>query len=155
MPFFTSPHNIRSLTRLVGLQVVFRMPRMLHGIHRSIMSAGQSLIPSVQNMGSISFYPREYPTNWSQIRRWVLKRDGYQCRVTWIDVYGIPRRCQNKKHLHVHHLTPLSEGGSSNAENLVTQCEEHHVAQHPHLRNYINHSQSESQPYSAYLAPFY
>jgi len=155
LPTF-SQHSVRRLTHAVGLQVAFGMPRILNNIHRTIMQAGQSFSPSLPNIGRLPRYlPNQgYPENWPRIRRWVLKRDGYQCRATWMDGYGITHRCQNRKHLHVHHLIPLSKGGSSTAENLETQCEGHHVSQHPHLRNYINHP-PDFQPYFPQSQPYY
>lgn len=132
-PFFTSPRNVRRLTHAVGLSIAFRMPKTLNNIHRSIMHAGQSFIPSVQSMGSIPFCLKGYPTNWHQIRRWVLNRDGHQCRNTWIDEYGMVHRCQNRRKLHAHHLVPISKGGTSTSENLITHCESCHSTKHKYL----------------------
>jgi len=38
--------------------------------------------------------------------------------------------CANKA-LHVHHIVPLSEGGTNDPRNLVTLCHDCHLAQHP------------------------
>ena len=55
----------------------------------------------------------EYPDDWDERRKQVLERDGYECQE-----YGATDTT-----LHVHHLTPISEGGSHNLSNLETLCE--------------------------------
>ena len=65
-----------------------------------------------------------YPTNWEEIIRAVRERDGYRCT-----------QCgETSVVLHVHHVIPLSKGGSNSMSNLVTLCEKHHTAKHDHMR---------------------
>jgi 5-methylcytosine-specific restriction endonuclease McrA len=47
-----------------------------------------------------------------------------QCQCTWIDGQG--RRCPNDRNVHIHHIKPLSEGGTNDIENLTTLCATHH-----------------------------
>jgi len=55
----------------------------------------------------------EYPDDWSDRRKQVLERDGYECQ-----------ECgSSDRTLHVHHVTPISEGGSHRLSNLETLCE--------------------------------
>ena len=53
-------------------------------------------------------------------------RDRSQC--TFIDGNG--RRCGERKDLHVHHVLPVSRGGSNDPENLTTLCVFHHELVH-------------------------
>ena len=65
----------------------------------------------------------EYPYNWDSIRADVLKRDGHRCG-----------NCGSSTSLHVHHIVPLSKGGTNNPSNLRTLCEDCHKLLHPHMR---------------------
>jgi hypothetical protein len=64
-----------------------------------------------------------YPPNWNEIRQEVLARDGYRCG-----------NCGSTSKLHVHHIVPLSLGGSNELGNLRTLCKICHVKLHPHMR---------------------
>lgn len=56
---------------------------------------------------------------WRLIRRRILKRDRYRCRVFDCSVTGA-------KNLSVHHITPRDEGGKDEDSNLITLCHKHH-----------------------------
>lgn len=63
----------------------------------------------------------EYPDDWDDRRERVLERDDYQCQ-----------RCgATDTTLHVHHVTPISKGGSHRLSNLETLCESCHAEEHP------------------------
>lgn len=64
-----------------------------------------------------------YPEDWDIIRIQVLMRDDYRCG-----------NCGSTKNLHVHHIVPLSRGGTNQLSNLRTICEECHKKIHPHMR---------------------
>lgn len=49
-------------------------------------------------------------------------RDGFRC--TFVDAQG--QRCDADRWLHIHHLKPVSQGGSNEPENLTTLCSAHH-----------------------------
>lgn len=66
-----------------------------------------------------------YPTDWEDVRRRVLERDGYQCIEATVGCDGP---------LQIHHVLPLSRGGTNRLENLVTLCLYHHCTKHEHLR---------------------
>lgn len=66
-----------------------------------------------------------YPDNWDEIRREVLELDNYRCQNCGITT----------KRLHIHHIKPLSAGGTNDIANLVCLCEECHCAENPHLTN--------------------
>jgi len=70
---------------------------------------------------------RPYPVNWNEIIARVKERDNYTCR-----------KC-NKRftsfELRVHHMIPLSKGGSNNDTNLQTLCDNCHNSKHFHLKN--------------------
>jgi hypothetical protein len=66
----------------------------------------------------------QYPSDWESIRREVLARDGYRCG-----------NCGGTESLHVHHIVPLSRGGTNGLTNLRTLCENCHKKIHPHMRD--------------------
>lgn len=41
--------------------------------------------------------------------------------------------CNDSGNLEVHHIIPVSRGGSDSLDNLVTLCRKHHAKQHPFL----------------------
>jgi 5-methylcytosine-specific restriction endonuclease McrA len=47
------------------------------------------------------------------VRREVLARDGHQCRTAG---------CGSARFLDVHHVIPRDDGGSNDADNLITVC---------------------------------
>jgi hypothetical protein len=55
------------------------------------------------------------------MRRKVKHRDKGRCRVPG---------CRASCNIDIHHLRPLSEGGTHAYDNLVTLCEAHHIALH-------------------------
>lgn len=58
---------------------------------------------------------------WKQLRAHVLVRDGNRCAVGRL--FGGP--CHPS--LHVHHITPVEDGGARlDADNCVTVCQSHH-----------------------------
>lgn len=61
-----------------------------------------------------------YPPYWNYIRNVVLIRDNGRCQIS-----GCPSRTE----IHIHHRTPLSQGGSHRPENLVSLCVFHHGLQ--------------------------
>lgn len=69
-------------------------------------------------------YPGQYPPNWAELRLEILRRDGHRCG-----------NCGSTTNLHVHHIVPLSKGGSSDPGNLRTLCESCHKRLHPHMRD--------------------
>lgn len=65
-----------------------------------------------------------YPENWEDLRQEVLERDEYQCG-----------NCGSTDSLHVHHIVPLSLGGSNQPSNLRTLCKSCHKKLHPHMKD--------------------
>lgn len=63
----------------------------------------------------------EYPPNWPEISLAVKKRDGYKCQVHKL-VPGIFCSRRRPCLLHVHHIIPVSCGGSHHPSNLLTLC---------------------------------
>lgn len=68
-----------------------------------------------------------YPSNWESIRRRILRRDEYRCQNQDCATQGGPR---SNVELHVHHKTPLSDGGSHSPTNLITLCQSCHSDHH-------------------------
>ncbi|MBI4300272.1 MAG: HNH endonuclease [Chloroflexi bacterium] len=66
-------------------------------------------------------YP--YPPNWSEVSQNIRKRDRYRCT-----------QCgASDVELHVHHIVPLSQGGSNDPDNLITLCDYCHKEIHPRM----------------------
>jgi len=63
------------------------------------------------------------PETWNRIRQHVLQRDSYTCQ-------GCAAACTV---LNVHHIVPLSRGGSDDPSNLHTLCNDCHAKIHPWL----------------------
>lgn len=59
-----------------------------------------------------------YPPFWKYLRSIVLAKDSNRCQVT-----GCPSRLE----LHVHHMQPVSSGGTHTPDNLVSLCDFHHA----------------------------
>ena len=74
---------------------------------------------STKTRGELS----QYPYDWDSIRNEALVRDGYKCG-----------NCSSSDNLHVHHIIPVSKGGSSELGNLRTLCEDCHKLLHPHMQ---------------------
>lgn len=56
----------------------------------------------------------------------VFARCGGQC--AHIDLQG--RRCTNDRYLHIHHIKPVSQGGTNEPGNLTLLCPAHHDLAH-------------------------
>ena len=80
------------------------------------------------------------------VRRQVLVRDRYRCRVPG---------CRTAAFLHVHHIRWQSHGGDHTADNLVTVCNAHHTAIHAHRLlvtgpgHAARFAHADGQPYGA------
>ncbi len=66
-----------------------------------------------------------YPVNWDEVSRDIRERDNFQCKLC-----GAFDRI-----IHVHHIIPLSRGGSNSYSNLISLCEKCHSSKHPHMRS--------------------
>lgn len=64
----------------------------------------------------------------SALKHHLHLRDKGQC--TYINKGG--SRCANTRWLEIHHIKPVSEGGSNCLENLKTLCHTHHRLEHSH-----------------------
>lgn len=64
-----------------------------------------------------------YPAYWPELRQLVLERDHNRCG-----------NCGSTEELHVHHIVPLSLGGTNEMGNLRTLCKSCHQRLHPHMR---------------------
>jgi hypothetical protein len=67
----------------------------------------------------------EYPEHWNRIRRRVYRRDDYMCQSC-----GAVGGAKGDTELHAHHITPRSQGGSDQPENLTTLCQACHSQVH-------------------------
>jgi 5-methylcytosine-specific restriction endonuclease McrA len=70
--------------------------------------------------------------SWWDIRKQVWKRDGGQC-------VDHKRRGIIVAATDVHHIIPLSRGGTTTMSNLISLCENCHERRHPgnnHLKQY-------------------
>lgn len=68
---------------------------------------------------------REHRSGYQYIKGAVLRRDRRRCRDC-----GFRPEIGERDKLHVHHITPKSEGGSDEMDNLITLCEDCHNKRH-------------------------
>ena len=68
-------------------------------------------------------YNNGVKNGWWDIRKKVLARDGNKCFYCGAEAN------------EVHHLIPLSKGGTTTMTNLVSVCKSCHDKMHFHLRN--------------------
>ena len=68
-------------------------------------------------------YFSQYPENWSEITAKVCARDGYKCG-----------NCGSTTNIDVHHIVPLSQGGTHELGNLRTLCHDCHKKIHPYMK---------------------
>jgi len=71
----------------------------------------------------------QYGLDWELLRREVLERDAYECQES-------EGRCDGP--LQIHHIVPLSKGGTNHRDNLRTLCYYHHCLKHDHMRGHLN-----------------
>lgn len=65
-----------------------------------------------------------YGASWGEWRTTasrIKERDGNKCS-----------QCGSTHRLHVHHIRPLSRGGTTSDANMITLCEECHDKKHKH-----------------------
>jgi hypothetical protein len=67
-----------------------------------------------------------YPEDWAELKRQVLVRDAHRCA-----------NCGSSGEMHVHHIVPLSKGGTNNLTNLKALCRDCHVLVHPHMKDQV------------------
>ena len=65
---------------------------------------------------------QRYPADWHEVRQRILERDANACT-----------DCGMRSSLVVHHIVPLSGGGSNHPNNLRTLCNSCHETRHPHM----------------------
>ena len=97
----------------------------------------------LKNKRQYSFCSNECSINYGNMLVWqrtipkvpwcIIIRDNYTCQecgITGIIIneHGQPIPCN--RGLEVHHIIPVSEGGSDHISNLITLCEECHKKQH-------------------------
>lgn len=78
-------------------------------------------------------------SSWTTIRRYVLRRDGFQCQICG-DRLPLPFDSQ----LFVHHITHHAQGGTDDFENLITICDLCHGVIHGYYRWYGVHQMAPS-----------
>ena len=71
------------------------------------------------------------------VRPKVLERDGYKCR-----------ECGSRKRLEVHHIVPLSKGGSPWPKNCKTLCRKCHMRLHDKEGSPLRAARREWKEYS-------
>jgi 5-methylcytosine-specific restriction endonuclease McrA len=62
-----------------------------------------------------------YPLNWNNLRWALFKKYNYTCQKCGAYAKG---------RLHLHHIIPITRGGSSGEDNLLVLCDECHFNIH-------------------------
>jgi len=105
-------NDLKTRTELLG---DFKLTENLEGIRM-----GENTYSDIAVIGG-----EDYGIDWDTIRAEILSRDGHQCQESDGYCSGV---------LHVHHITPLSKGGTNQAHNLITLCVFHHSMKHEHMK---------------------
>jgi 5-methylcytosine-specific restriction endonuclease McrA len=90
----------------------------------------------------------DYGDDWERTAEEVLERDNYTCRDC-----GKPVRRTSLR--AVHHIIPLSRGGTNRKNNLKTQCDDCHAKKHPHLQKQPKRVERFKTPTKASVKRFY
>lgn len=90
-------------------------------VKNQISTTSKNLEPAYSRLASVYDYFLSYPPDWEQRRQAVIDRDGENCHL-----------CKRWKglHRHLHHITPLSRGGSHKISNLELLCKSCHSRKH-------------------------
>ena len=87
-------------------------------------------------------YKRYNSPFWREISKQVRIRDGNRCqgwKFGFTDKYGNPcNRKVWKSDSHIHHIIPLSQGGSTTLDNLILLCPICHSKIHGRYLNVRN-----------------
>ena len=105
-------NELQTRTELLG---DFKLTESLEGIRM-----GENTYSDISVIGG-----EDYGIDWDVIRAEILSRDGYQCQESDGYCSGV---------LQVHHITPLTKGGTNQAHNLITLCFFHHSMKHEHMK---------------------
>ena len=125
------PEDLSALVKLIGCIWMYEDNQKIHEERTSSMQARIKEAATRQKLGakvvSSATLPGDsegpYPENWRELSDQVRKRDGYRCT-----------QCGAKDvELHVHHIVPLSLGGSNEDNNLTTLCDYCHGEIHPRM----------------------
>lgn len=81
-----------------------------------------------QKIDYVHDYMLQYPPDWEE-RCNLLKQQGYDRRGR-LRYYGYCSRCGASKFVQVHHIVPLSKGGSNKVSNLILLCRKCHLLEH-------------------------
>jgi len=93
--------------------------KKIQTIRRNVDQLTTRIRSLIDTSVSIYDYFLTYPPDWDERRRQVEERDGNQCS-----------KCPNRIHLHLHHIKPLSIGGSNKISNLELLCRDCHSELH-------------------------
>jgi len=84
---------------------------------------GQMHAAPASDLGGLGDIESPYPENWKELSESVKHRDGHKC--SDCGASGVE--------LHVHHVIPLSKGGTNDLDNLTTLCRQCHGMIHPRM----------------------
>ena len=99
-------------------------PRIGQRMLQAILCDSITEVVGITGDGTPMRYGRRSRTIPPSLRRAVIRRDGNRCAITG---------CGSRHRLQVHHITPWSQGGTTDPDNLVTLCwYHHHIAVHQH-----------------------
>lgn len=96
-----------------------KIESLLPVIGSDISKLLSSLVVFRSKLTQIYDYFLTYPPDWVERRGEVASRDGEHCS-----------KCGGWSGLHLHHVRPLSKGGSNKIVNLIFLCENCHSKEH-------------------------
>lgn len=112
---------------------LFGIETRIGNVRVEIRKVKGSLSDIKSKLSAIYDYFLTYPPDWDERRSIVISNDGEICS-----------QCGSYYSLHLHHITPLSKGGSNENTNLVLLCQECHSQEHGGRKFSGNFNNSET-----------
>ena len=88
-------------------------------VRNNIAHSSSALSSIHSRLASLYDFFLTYPPDWDERKNEVISSDGEDCA-----------ECGGWRNLHLHHITPLSRGGSNKISNLELLCEDCHSKEH-------------------------
>lgn len=121
-----APVNLDGLTAQLSALEEFLRPRAVTSHQRNLVGQICYLRRHLADFSPeapppVRRHAVRYGSGWERLRIQVLARDGCrctECEENWLN------------YLEVHHIKPLSEGGTNDLSNLITLCRRCHAQKH-------------------------
>ena len=93
--------------------------KSISNVIKEIDTSSTTLQQLKSRLSTVYDYFLSYPPDWEERKQIVISRDGNHCS-----------NCERRDNLHLHHVIPLSRGGSNKPSNLELLCAKCHSKEH-------------------------